>query len=215
MGCDIHFFVEVKQQDGTWKSADEWETEYGYTYVTWGKQFYRGRNYDLFAILADVRNGRGFAGIKTGEGFNPIAEPKGLPEDASPEVAANSEDWDVDGHSHSWFTFAELRAFDWQQESRHQGWVGIEEFKEYAKTGKPSSWCGGVGGTSVVLVTIDQMMEFVNGNVAMQDGKSYYTLVSWTETYAESVGSFLTETLPKMEALGAPDEVRAVFWFDN
>jgi hypothetical protein len=43
------------------------------------------RNYDWFAILADVRNGRGFAGVSTGEGFNVTAMPKGLPDDISDE----------------------------------------------------------------------------------------------------------------------------------
>lgn len=45
-----------------------------------------GRNYNLFSILANVRNGVGFAGCKTGEGFEPIAMPRGFPADASPAV---------------------------------------------------------------------------------------------------------------------------------
>lgn len=54
-------------------------------------QPYHGRNYDVFAILADVRNGRGFAGIETGDGFVPIlgfgeAALRGLPDDLSPEL---------------------------------------------------------------------------------------------------------------------------------
>ena len=121
MGCDIHFFVEVKQADGSWKSVDEWEVEDGYTYVPYEKAFYNGRNYDLFAILADVRNGRGFAGCKTGDGFNIIDEPRGLPNDVSSEVKSQAESWDGDGHSHSWFTLAELESFDWDQTTKHEG----------------------------------------------------------------------------------------------
>jgi hypothetical protein len=45
-----------------------------------------GRNYNLFSILADVRNGVGFAGCKAGEGFEPISMPRGFPVDASPSV---------------------------------------------------------------------------------------------------------------------------------
>jgi hypothetical protein len=27
MGCDIHFYVEKKDSEGNWKTADTWETE--------------------------------------------------------------------------------------------------------------------------------------------------------------------------------------------
>jgi len=202
MGCDIHFFVEVKQADGTWKWVKDKD-----------KPFYDGRNYDLFAILADVRNGHGFAGSKTGDGFNPISDPRGLPTDASSEVREKAEDWGDDGHSHSYLSVAELRSFDWGQTTGHQGHVNLEGFKEYLQKGKPSAWCGGVGGGAVRNVSIEAMTEMVKGNIPLNE--HWYTVVSWTETYAASVGDFLTETLPKLEALGAPEDVRCVFWFDN
>lgn len=216
MGCDIHFYVEVKQDDGSWKSVDKWETdEDGYTHVPWDDKFYGGRNYDLFAILANVRNGSGTAGVKTGDGFNVIAEPRGLPEEASPEVSKKAKDWEGDAHSHSWFTVAELKAFNWKQKTQHQGFVELEQFKIFIKEGRPRSWCRFVSGSSVIHVSIDEMMDFMKGSVTMQEGKFYYTTVRWTETYANSVGSFLTKTLPKMESLGDPEKVRTVFWFDN
>lgn len=98
MGCDIHIIAEVKQ-DGKWilnttpvfknpyfkpedkdKPADQkphWAVEEFQTYPS------TGRNYDWFSILANVRNGYGFAGCITGEGFAVIADPRGLPEDIS------------------------------------------------------------------------------------------------------------------------------------
>ncbi|HSE46936.1 MAG TPA: hypothetical protein VLA89_16575 [Gemmatimonadales bacterium] len=54
-------------------------------------QIYHDRNYDVFGVLADVRNGTGFAGIDTGEGFVPIDEPRGLPDDLSPQLLAHLE----------------------------------------------------------------------------------------------------------------------------
>ena len=56
MGCDIHMMAKVQQDNGSWKNAGEIDGN---------------RNYDLFAILANVRNGHGFAGIKTGGGIRP------------------------------------------------------------------------------------------------------------------------------------------------
>ena len=65
-------------------------------------RFYRGRWYNLFAKLADVRNAR--------EGdedhITPISQPRGIPEDASPLGRAVVE---AGGdHSHSWLTLQEL-----------------------------------------------------------------------------------------------------------
>lgn len=215
MGCDIHFYVETRGADGLWKSVDTWVNDDGYIRVPYEKRFYDARNYDLFAILADVRNGYGFAGVKTGDGFNIISKPRGLPADVSPEVRACSDQWDWDGHSHSWFTVAELKAFDWNQETRHQGWVGESDFKHYIKNGKPNSWCGGVGGITIEKVSMTDMTDIIKGTFVIDRTKSYYTLVSWTEKYSDSVSEFLNETIPKMEKLGPTNDVRCVFWFDN
>ncbi len=65
MGCDIHAFVEVKQ-NGQWKYYDwrkefqigkyeeDGSPEYDYSKM-FDSPFYIGRNYDLFAILATAR----------------------------------------------------------------------------------------------------------------------------------------------------------------
>lgn len=111
MGCDIHLMTEVKR-NGAWESADSWNMEDD---TIWPDSIYKGRNYDMFAVLADVRNGVGFAGRYTGSGFKPIAAPRGAPEDASSEVKAYTDSWEADGHSHSYFTLAELLAYDWDQ----------------------------------------------------------------------------------------------------
>lgn len=110
-----------------------------------------GRNYDLFAILADVRNGRGFAGVKTGEGFEPIADPRGVPEDAHPETAEFMDSYGCDGHSHSWYTLAQLRAYDWDGQSTERcGVVSAEVYERLKATGEtPGSWSGGISGAGI------------------------------------------------------------------
>lgn len=67
MGCDIHSVAQVKIK-GKWKTV---------------LQDVAGdnRNYDTFAVLANVRNGYGFAGVDTGDGFIPISQPRGYPKD--------------------------------------------------------------------------------------------------------------------------------------
>lgn len=188
---------------------------------TWNEPFtaqpYGGRNYDLFAILADVRNGRGFAGVDTGDGFNPIAEPKGVPEDASDFYKKEAEDYGMDGHSHSYFTLAELKAYDWTQTTKHRGWVDVEQYKVFAEKGKPESWSGGVSGGMVEHISNAEMARRIKEN-DLNKLNHYYTLVEWEETYADSVGDFLTKTVPALEELLKMEmvhDVRIVFFFDN
>lgn len=107
MGCDIHDYFEIKNGD-KWErlitrreelrdllygpGSDERDEKMSQEERSklldemWEHPLDIGRNYDLFAILADVRNGRGFAGIVTGTGFDPISDPKGLPDDCSEGV---------------------------------------------------------------------------------------------------------------------------------
>lgn len=113
MGTDIH---------GVFQRFD------GEHWVDIPSEYDQGRHYQLFAVLAGVRNGTGFAGIQTGEVVTPISEPRGLPDDfkvdgdihpiASLSVmtkwrqkyhAADEplEVWMGD-HSHTWLTAAEM-----------------------------------------------------------------------------------------------------------
>ena len=76
MGTDIHSIAQVKR-DGQW--------------VTVAKSLATSETC-TFAMLANVRNGRGFAGCWTSTGFPVIHEPRGLPSDL---VLASPEDRDV------------------------------------------------------------------------------------------------------------------------
>ena len=170
MGADIHFYVEKKQADGTWAAqAEEVPNTYykpetapapgerdedGERAVDVISDWYSGRNYSLFAILADVRNGYGFAGVDTGDPVVPIDAPRGLPDDVSRTIHQQSEYWGVDGHSHSHFTVRELIDADWQQQIVKRGWVGPEEFYRWDKfKSSPKSWSGGISGRQVEHVS--------------------------------------------------------------
>lgn len=104
MGCDIHLFAEIRR-NGKWEEVDKApsgsvddEPIRGY-----GDSFYVGRNYDLFTLLANVRN--------YGRGIDPISVPRGAPADVSPTIGKVIEDWNGDGHSHSHFTLNELMTY--------------------------------------------------------------------------------------------------------
>lgn len=177
---------------------------------------YDGRNYDLFAILGNVRNGTGFAGVKTGDGFNYISDERGLPYDCSDEVADFfNDDW---LHSISYVTLKELIEFDWNQTTNLSGIVNIEQFKEWKEHGEPLSYCGGISGPRVEHLTNEQMQDMIDGHILPIEGKEYYTSVEWGTFYHEAVGDFYTQSIPALRALtnsAESDDIRIVFGFDS
>jgi hypothetical protein len=235
MGCDIHLYVE-KRVDGKWIAADKWtpdEADDGRLCADYASRFYSGRNYDLFAILADVRNGHGFAGVKTGSGFNVISPPKGIPQDCCAEIRQCVGYWDTDGHSHSWLTVDELLSFDWTQKTKHAGVVCgpiLEKWNRWDRHhgAGPSEYCGQTFGKNQVHLTDAELSAKVkevaanwrnlgdNFDAVMEKQLgNHYAECEWEETYAKSVGPFLSGTLPRLYRLGKPDDVRIVFFFDN
>jgi len=237
MGCDIHFHVE-RRQHGEWISCDAWnpitDGDYRglYSLVRSGSSFYNDRNYDLFAMLANVRNGYGFAGLDTGDGFNVIAMPKGLPDDMSANVAEKAE-WEVDlfgCHSTSWLTLAEILAFDWNQTTIKRGFVDGAEYEEWNSAGReegqsPRGYSAEIGPTMTRL-SEKEMLEAINKIKGddppdiwkpkiKKELEHTYCHITWEVLYREDAGSFLTDTVPRMKKLGDPEDVRCLFWFDN
>ena len=228
MGCDIHMYAETRKDiNSPWEKVGRiFPNEYydpkvvntidddGYQ---WNAEFtdqpYTGRNYDLFAILANVRNGRGFAGIKTGEGFNFISHPKGLPVNVSSEIKDISDGWDCDGHSHSWFTVQELKGFDWGQLTMQRGVITLSEYQSLKASDKsePNSWCGSISGPNIVVIDEDEVEDYLQ----KPSTKDIHVNYHWGSMYNESCDFFLKNTLPTLESLGDTENVRIVFFFDN
>lgn len=83
-----------------WESFDDWYFEEG----TWENfEIWSGRNYGLFAFLADVRNDGG---------IEPLDEPRGISKDASDSYLWACSAWSGISHSHSWFLLEELLKVD-------------------------------------------------------------------------------------------------------
>ncbi|HEX6053757.1 MAG TPA: hypothetical protein VFZ21_31020 [Gemmatimonadaceae bacterium] len=158
MGCDIHLFVEKRDESGAWKlvavrSPCHWcngsgrDREDRECYKCKGTKEVRGyddRDYRTFAALADVRN-------YFEPEITPICHPKGFPSDMSPELdsirlervadddaleAEYGEYW-IGDHSYSWLTVAEL--LDYQPGEWRESAVFFARFlPELVKVGKPS-----------------------------------------------------------------------------
>lgn len=235
MGCDIHLFVEKRNGSSQWEAAESWvpdENEPSRLTVPHKQRFFDDRNYSLFAILADVRNGYGFAGVDTGDGFVPIAEPRGLPNDVTVEVKGESDSWDVDGHSHSYFTVAELLAYDWTRATKRRGVLELIEYVKWSRYDRregeqPQNWSGDVVGRSVVVVDDG---EAVAARLAPVAGRTDDEIASaikklgvgfthirceWSVPYYMTCERFWSRAIPRLLRMGKPEDVRIVFWFDN
>jgi len=206
MGCDIHIYAETrKSKNDPWtKVGAIWPSEYAqYGGEAMTDEPYQGRNYKLFGLLADVRNGRGFAGCDTGNRVEPISQPRGLPDDLSDELRCGIESEDEDDyiyigdHSFSWLTLAELKDVDWDGGVfTTRGYISREQAEEYRRNDTiPTSWCG----------------ETTNPN---------FVKLEWCMTYQFMLGFFINTTIPRLEALvneagNDSNNVRIVFGFDN
>jgi len=138
MGCDIHMYAEKKVK-GVWEKVNIKNPQCDGAYNDY---VFFGRNYGFFSILAGVRN---YANAY----IEPIDQPRGLPDDVSPEIKKISDDWGVDGHSHSWFMLRELKDFPWKdKKAPMQGVVTLEDFKSFIIDGKEfttwARWASGL-----------------------------------------------------------------------
>ena len=117
MGTDIHggFIKVVKDENGDVVSKQPIKTNWNFD-----------RNYTLFAILAGVRNGYGFAGCYRHEPLQPIAEGRGLPEFIS--VVEEFGCW-LGEHSYTYMTVNEI--LEWKSENLK---TGIKNFIKNLKT---------------------------------------------------------------------------------
>lgn len=250
MGCDIHFYTE-KKVNGKWESADKLSKNKYYDKndpdgeqefeIAYGDRLYDGRNYNLFAILADVRNGRGFAGDDTGDGFKPISDPKGLPEDCCDFIKGQCETWGGDGHSHSYFTVKELLEYDWTQKTTIRTIMDLRTYVQWVNHLKnegryPEICYTGVSGKKI---NEDEVLEFINKNFKPLkpfedmdwDVRTFvhnyltenkvgsfdipHVKAEFQIPYCNAANELLSSTIPKLLRLGKHDEVRIVFWFDN
>lgn len=240
MGTDIHMACEVKRNDKWELVTDKVFKNHWYepnSEYRWAKEEYTNipydnRCYNLFAILAGVRNGRGFAGCKTGEEFNPISAPKGYPEDMCAELRSDiSDDYDNEAYSHrptlsnehsaSWLTLKELLDYDWNQMHRNYGCVCEDTYRNFVMKGLyPSTWSGDIWGPNIIHLSEEEMVDLIQGQYPREDGKQYYTACYFlAETYKDASGGFYDDVIPVLKKLipngGTTEDVRLVFDFDS
>lgn len=249
MGTDIHTIVQVKE-NGEWRdntenvfpnsfycSYKEWrekdiaegKPEEKCTQIPqWAKDEFinnvdGSRNYDWFAVLANVRNGFGFAGCVTGEGFQIISEPKGLPADFKAihveyEPGELSEQYMGD-HSFSYVTIDEFNNFDWNQVTMKTGVIPIEEYIKLRNTNTiPEFYSGGISGPNIVTITEEEADIIIEGvsNGITNANTRFYVQYHWSILYSEWFAYKIESWITPMNKLKEKyEDVRVVFGFDS
>ena len=203
MGCDIHTRVEYKHRNGNWLDGNlycinrYYDPNEPYCADPYSVvEVCSGRNYELFATLANVRN---YSNIPY------IQNPRGIPDDACARTVRDHNEWDCDAHSASYFTLKEL--MNWRADApskvKRSGMVSPESAAKLDATGEePSMWCAATGDKTWVYreweVEYNPLDHLIDELI--RRGKDLWLWFDWTSR----------EDVEK-EA----DKLRFVFWFDN
>lgn len=213
MGTDIHgVFQGHDKATGQWRDV--------------ASNYEQRRHYQLFAVLAGVRNGYGFAGIPTGEAVTPIAEQRGLPADFAMDgdshPIATLEHMDpvrrqyhsadkalnvlMGDHSHSWLTGSEMLV--WAEHAPKvvkTGILGRAVYEAWDGASRPPAYCGGASGFGVVLI---------NDNAVEKEQAPAWTHIrcTWRSDLRAELAYFFDEVARLVAEHG---EVRFVFGFDS
>jgi hypothetical protein len=182
MGCDIHAVWQKQRPTGAWEDVES--------------KYKEDRDYELFAVLADVRNR---------DGATPIAEPRGFPKDFPIDGDKYHNEWMGD-HSFSWFLGSEL--LEWYKTAPVLTRTAIIERETYEKWDKisgPYPRSQDVFGARVVK--IDDTLEGRTENPGWT-----HIRVQWPAYPNQEFTYFFDEVKRLMDLHG---EIRFVFGFDN
>lgn len=223
MGTDIHVICQVKE-NGKWINNPVKIFKHTFLKETEMKTFPDdSRSYDWFSIIANVRNGYGFAGVKTGSGFAFISEPRGKPEDFETpyeEYEGELEPIYLGDHSFSYITLNELRNFDWNQVTTKSGVISIEQYAKIRGTANcPDGWSGRIAGPRIVVLNEEEADNIIDGKATglprIADPE-YYVQYHWPVLYSEwfkdKIESWINQAATLLDIY---EDVRFVFGFDS
>lgn len=242
MGCDAHPIIEVMgPRSGKWRykeSKSGWyhkrrQNGWSYDELEERRPSYINvlgtRNYWLFGLLADVRNGMG---------FTPLFPHRGVPDDADTKTKKMIED-DGDLHSLTYFTLQELIDIPWDQPCVEMDIaVFADEYSHWKETGdlpdrndhanhakfvfvrseKAKEMHREVTENEMTLLLLSTPMKKLVKTVKGRHGDDV-KCGAWTRMTVprshEQMFPQLKEIIPDLQALGSPDRVRVVLGFDN
>lgn len=201
MGADIHIYTEIKKSinsEDKWVNVDNWrynpyyqEGNNNWERMLSVESIYIGRNYELFGILAGVRD----------RNNDMIDDPRGLPEDVSEVTKKESDRWDGDGHSHSWLTLRELKEYQGLHPVVKRSGFISPEAAELLDAGEetPDTWCQMTTLTTWVKREWEEGCDVLKPLVDKLNERVRDEFYVWGD-----------EERPEFD-----EKIRIVFWFDN
>ena len=184
MGCDITIHCEYKDKNGKWRNCDDffWNPENKeYECV----EIYSGRNYELFGVLAGVRD----------NSLPQITERKGFPEDASEVTKAFYKEWENEAHSMSWLTLREL--LDYKKKRK-------KKYKKLSKINKPKLYPDYWNGMSEGVEDSEGYVFFKNDYHVLD------YLINRLKVKLDQCGYWYCNSFEEKA-----EDIRIVFWFDS
>lgn len=210
MGTDIHCFVEKKTKEGNWEQITGFRSGYYDCSIPYfSKECFKSgadspidvRNYDEFAVLANVRNS---------DRIKPIDLPRGLPKDVTPLISKYLNNRDI--YSVSYLIVRELMDYDKNISIKKHGYVDAENYLEFLANGRPKNWCSDIVGEEVVKCSNSEIIE---------KSKSYqycYSLLQWDDSIKyrcrNLFGNCLDQLKNRCDSKNY-DDVRIVFGFSS
>lgn len=191
-------------------------------------EFFDERNYRVFAVLGNVRNGSGFAGVYTHDELPYIQDNRGFPDDISDEAKAKMSN----EHSEGWVDLAELKAYDYNKRFTEGGVLDEEEFRKHLTTQRPpESWSGMISGGGVVVLSPADYAALFESPIDLLQGKDtqrrasydttkrYFIHATWERKLRGQIAALPDQWIPYLEKLvpkgGTNEDVRVVFDFDS
>jgi len=191
MGCDIHICLERKETiDGksVWVNIDphifnEYQKEFR------AKGIAEDRDYELFCILAGVRDR---------QGVKPIDSPRGIPDDCHDITRSRYEYYSGDAHTPSYFSLGELKEYQdsCDGQIKRSGMISPEQHEALLNGEKPDAWCQGTTDASWVHAEWTDKCNPI-------------------ESFISKIENYLNCILYSYELRNKVCNFRVVFWFDN
>ena len=171
------------------------------------------QDYDLFAILANVRNGSRYEG----DLFEPIACARGFPADISDEARQAC----TGDHSPTWVGLREILDFDWTRSVTKYGYLNGVEYARWDRNVRRAPWPARYHGEEeiarlgVAVITEADMQARLRPTPRdpPTDLAAVYCKASWKEGYALCAEQLWQVLLPPMLLLSRQyglDNVRLV-----
>ncbi len=236
MGCDIHPVVQVRVS-GQWQ-----DVSLGSDRSERSEHPVATQDYEVFSVLADVRNQWDIVPIgscrgvpydfQVVEGFHPCLDHSGKV--LEERTGSSGVSWSLSDamdacqdciwmgeHSYTWVSLQELLDYNWDaivHEKMTVLWVHYVKWVQAGRQGFPQEWCASASGSNVVVVAEAELpsvpIEELH-NVKVEYGKQVYVKTQTALPLSYICGHFCQDVIPWLQTLGESNDVRIVMGSDS